>query len=297
MLSSFLYTTGNDAIAVQDYNAAVRLYTEAIELCPDGVNTHIYYSNRAAAHCYLTSYELAIEDCDQCIALSPNYVKGYTRLGQAYSGMKDYDNAIEAFKKCVELEPKNKGHKDALSQAKQKKLEHRGQQMGGSSAGNGGSSGAFDMDALKGGMPGGSGGLASMMQNPSVMKAAQDMMGKSGGLEGMMKNPQMMKMAQQMMSNPQLMQQAMSMLGQGGAGGAGGGAGGMPDLSALAGMMGGEGGGMPDMSALAGMMGGADAGAGGRPAGGGFFDEETPPTSSSNGKGKKGKGGSSSSGR
>ena len=77
-------------------------------MCPDGLNTHIYYSNRAAAHCYLTSYELAIEDCEQCIALSPTYVKGYTRLGQAYSGMKDFDNAIEAYKKCVELEPKKK---------------------------------------------------------------------------------------------------------------------------------------------------------------------------------------------
>lgn len=285
---------GNNAISSQDYNAAVRLYTEAIELCPDGPNTHIYYSNRAAAHCYLTSYELAIEDCEQCIALNSSYVKGYIRLGQAYSGMKDFDNAIEAFKKCVELEPKNKSHKDALSQAKQKKLEHRGQQISGdSSAGHGGSSGAFDMDALKGGMPGGAGGLANMMQNPNVMKAAQDMMGKNGGLEGMMKNPQMMKMAQQMMQNPQLMQQAMSMLG----GAGGGGAGGMPDLSALAGMMGGEGGGMPDMSALAGMMGGADGSSGSRPTGEGLFDEDTPSTSSSNGKGKKGKSGSSSSGR
>jgi len=53
--------SGNDALNEKDYNAAVRLYTEAIELSPNGPNSHIYYSNRAAAHCCLTSYELAIE--------------------------------------------------------------------------------------------------------------------------------------------------------------------------------------------------------------------------------------------
>jgi small glutamine-rich tetratricopeptide repeat-containing protein alpha len=160
---------GNDALQEKDYNAAVRLYTEAIELSPNGPNSHIYYSNRAAAHCYLTSYELAIADCEKSVSLSPAYVKAYTRLGLAHYSMKNFDGAIEAYKKCIELEPKVKSHKDSLTQAKQKALEYKGLSSSGDS---------FDMGSLadslgeggKGGMPP---GLAGMMQNPSLMKAAQ----------------------------------------------------------------------------------------------------------------------------
>ena len=35
------------------------------------------------------------------------------------------------------------------------------------------------------------------MNNPEMMKMAQDMMG-NGGMEGLLKNPQMMKMAQEL---------------------------------------------------------------------------------------------------
>ena len=41
---------GNNALQKQNFNAAVRLYTEAIDICPEGANSHIYLSNRAAAH-------------------------------------------------------------------------------------------------------------------------------------------------------------------------------------------------------------------------------------------------------
>lgn len=147
-----------------------------LQLSPSGPSSHIYLSNRAAAHCYLTSYELAVADCERCIELSPAYIKGYTRLGVAHFAMKNYEAAIEAYKKCIDLEPKVKAHKDALTQAKQKALEFKGQ-SGGTPAAGGDN---FDMASLaaamgKGG--GGGGGLNGMMQNPAVMKAAQDMMG------------------------------------------------------------------------------------------------------------------------
>ena len=134
---------GNNAIIAKDYNAAVRLYTEgrinvgiisshchfnfslytshlkkhsiiislpsaALEISPDGPNSHIFYSNRAAAHCYLTSYELAVSDCEASINLSPSYAKGYTRLGQAQYAMKNFEAAVDAYKKACELDPKNK---------------------------------------------------------------------------------------------------------------------------------------------------------------------------------------------
>jgi hypothetical protein len=163
--------------------------------------------------------------------------------------------AVDAYKKCIELEPKVKAHKDALSQAKQKAQQHKGSL---------GSGGDLDMSSLAGalGKGAGPGGLPpGIMQNPAIQKAAKEMMA-GGGMDALMKNPAMMQMAQQMMQNPAMMQQAMSMLG--GAGGAGG-AGGMPDLGALAGMLGGAGG----------------AGAGLAPPGSGAFFEDEPNAASS----------------
>ena len=74
---------GNSAIVAKDYLGAVAYYTEALELSPDGVNSHIYYCNRAAAHCHLNDYIEAVEDCNSSITLQPTYVKAYSRLGLA----------------------------------------------------------------------------------------------------------------------------------------------------------------------------------------------------------------------
>ena len=54
---------GNNAISIKDYEGAVQLYTEALELSPDGPSSHVYYCNRAAAQCHLNNYIEAVEDC------------------------------------------------------------------------------------------------------------------------------------------------------------------------------------------------------------------------------------------
>ena len=214
---------GNAAIQKQNYNAAVRLYSEAIEKVPEGPSSHIYYSNRAAAYCYQSNWDMAIEDCKSSLALNEKYVKAYSRLGMAYYNKGDYSNAIDAYDKCIELEPNVKSHKDGKLSAKSKLAAARVDETPNTSSG--------------GGMPGGMGGLDSLLKNPEMMKMAENMMG-NGGMEGIMKNPQMMKMAQEMSKNPAMLQQMMGMLGGGGGGG-----GGMPDLGALSAMMGGAPGG------------------------------------------------------
>jgi small glutamine-rich tetratricopeptide repeat-containing protein alpha len=207
---------GNAAIAKKNYEEAVALYSEALALSATGPNSHIYYSNRAAAYCHLNNYQQAASDCERSVALNSTYVKAYSRLGLARFFLNQYQESIAAYDRAVELEPSNKSHTDALKQAKQK-LEEQNKRVAASSAPSPGAGGMPDLASLAG-LMGGAGG---------------------GGLASMLQNPQMMQMAQQMMQNPQMMQQAMAMLG-----GAGGGTGGgMPDMSALASMFGGAGGG------------------------------------------------------
>jgi small glutamine-rich tetratricopeptide repeat-containing protein alpha len=228
---------GNTAINAKDFDSAAKLYSEALKLTPEGPNSHVYYSNRAAAYCHLNRYQDAVDDCHSSIALVPDYVKAFSRLGLSNFFLEKYEDAVEAYERAVELEPDNKSSQDSLRQARNKlKKTVKSTSVAESPAG-----GMPDMSALAGMMGGGGGGagLAGMMNNPN-MKQAMDQMGGSAGLASLMKDPQMMAMAQQMMKDPSMMQKAMSMLG-----GAGGGGGDMPDMSALAGMMGGAGGNSP----------------------------------------------------
>ena len=222
---------GNAAINAKNYDEAVRCYTEALSLSSDGPNSHVYYSNRAAAYCHQNKYQEAVDDCESCISMSPDYVKAHSRLGLANFFLERYEDAVAAYESAVALEPDNKASQDSLKQARNKLRKvatSTGSRAGTSSSGSD-SSGSGGMEGLPAGIPPG------MLKNPAV-KQAMDQMGGPAGLASLMKDPQMMAMAQQMMRDPAMMQQAMSMIG------GGGGAGGMPDMSALAGLMGGMGG-------------------------------------------------------
>lgn len=216
---------GNTAINSKDYENAVKFYSEALALSSDGPNSHVYYSNRAAAYCHLNRYQDAVDDCHSSLALFPDYVKAYSRLGLANFFLEHYQDAVDAYERALELEPDNKATQDSLRQAKNKVKKAKTAVVPDAPSSSG--AGAAGMPA----------GMSGLMNNPA-MKKALDQVGGPAGLSNLMKDPQMMAMAQQMMKDPAMMQQAMAMLGGGGGGG-----GGMPDLSSLAGLMGGLGGG------------------------------------------------------
>lgn len=171
---------GNKAITAKDYASAVTYYTEAIELSSDGPNSHIYFTNRAAAHCYLRNYQSAVADCERSIALAPDYVKAYSRLGLANFFMERYEKAVEAYQVAVDLEPDNKASRDSLRQAKQKVEECSGGERKRTSASSS-SSGARTAGTQPGGAPGGLPDFGALA----------DMMGGGGpdGLAGLMQNP------------------------------------------------------------------------------------------------------------
>eukprot|EP00752_Nemacystus_decipiens_P005804 g5250.t1 len=257
---------GNKLLLAKDYEGAERCYSEALELSPDGPNSHVYLCNRAAALCYLGRNDDAVVDCQEAIDLNPSYAKAYTRLGYAYFQLEDYEASVKAYKKSLEIEPGNAANAKSLRRAISKlgaaggsadEISTRGAggaggsgggmpdlsglaaMMGGAGAGGGAGGAGGGLASMlqglagagggaEGGGGGGAGGLAGMLNNPNMMAQAQQMM----------QNPAMMAQVQNMMSNPAMMQGLMGMMG----GGAGGGGGGGPDLSALAGMMGGGGG-------------------------------------------------------
>jgi len=99
---------GNEVFKKGDYPAAVKEYTDAINRDPTNAT---YYSNRAAAYTKLTEFALALKDCDECIKLHPNFIKGHLRKGNILLAMKKPSDARKAFEKALELD---KDHPEAL---------------------------------------------------------------------------------------------------------------------------------------------------------------------------------------
>ncbi|GMI10761.1 hypothetical protein TrRE_jg3073 [Triparma retinervis] len=224
---------GNAALTSKDYKSAAQCYTAALKISPRGPQSHIYYSNRAAAYCYLGRYDKAEMDAERCIGLNPSYAKGWGRLGLCRLELEDYDGATSAYSRALETDKGMKGVKEQLKKiekikkAKGKGPSSRGN-LGGADMGGltmddamgGGSGGMSQQDMMAqmmGGGAGGPGGIGAMMNNPNMMKMAQQMMSNPQAIQQaqqmMMQNPQMAEMAKQMMSDPKAMSNIMGMMG------------------------------------------------------------------------------------
>jgi len=116
---------GNAHMSKKEYEKALQHYDLAIASSPSGPNSHVYYSNRAAAYCYLTRYDAASADCRRSVELNPKYEKAHARLGLSLFLRGDYRDAILAYERSLELDPKNKASVSYLRKAKAKLAEDR----------------------------------------------------------------------------------------------------------------------------------------------------------------------------
>ncbi|KAJ1365779.1 hypothetical protein KIN20_026212 [Parelaphostrongylus tenuis] len=178
---------GNDLMKSSQFDAAVSKYNEAIKLNRDPV----YFCNRAAAYCRLEQYDLAIQDCRTALALDPKYSKAYGRMGLALSCQNRYQQAVDAYKKALELDPNQESFKNNLRIAEEKVKE-------------------LEAAAQASGVP----------PNPfSALFAGAGGAGTADGVNfaSLFSNPQMLNMAQSLMNDPNI----QNMMGQLMAGGAG----------------------------------------------------------------------------
>jgi len=116
---------GNEYMSNKDYDQALQQYNLAIELSPSGPHSHVYYSNRAAAYCYLANYLEATADCETSIKLMPTYEKAHARLGLSFFFRGQYDDAIAAYNRSLELDPNNKASMSYLKKAKARLAEQK----------------------------------------------------------------------------------------------------------------------------------------------------------------------------
>ncbi|RDD44899.1 Stress-induced-phosphoprotein 1 [Trichoplax sp. H2] len=95
---------GNEYFQKGKYPEAVKHYSEAIKRNPDDGKL---YSNRAACYVKLAEFNLGLKDCDECIRLDPNFIKGHLRKGNILLALKENSKAAACFTKALELDPNN----------------------------------------------------------------------------------------------------------------------------------------------------------------------------------------------
>ena len=86
----------------KDYEGAIKLYDEAIQLNPYGYN--LYY-NRGWAYYNWKQYEKALKTFDKALELNPNSASAYENRGDAYKSLEQYEKAIQDYSKAIELNP------------------------------------------------------------------------------------------------------------------------------------------------------------------------------------------------
>ncbi|KAG7851211.1 hypothetical protein KL941_000880 [Ogataea angusta] len=102
--STELKNLGNQELKNNNFDKAIELYTQAIDLFP----TAILYSNRAQAQIKLENYGLAIEDANQAIKLDKNYLKAYYRRAVSYSAILEYKKSLSDVKIVLSRAPSDK---------------------------------------------------------------------------------------------------------------------------------------------------------------------------------------------
>ncbi|KAI5957575.1 hypothetical protein KGF57_003269 [Candida theae] len=202
---------GNRLMGAKDYAGAIAKYTEAIGLDPTNV---VYLSNRAAAYSSAQKHAQAVEDAEKAIKLNPEFSRAYSRLGLAQYALGKPKEAMEAYKKGLEVEgdkPSDgmkKGYETAKKRVEQElensisTSDRSGHESGSrsapdSGAGAGaGAGGLPDFSSMFGGAGGADGLLGNLMNNPQMMQAAQSMMSNPGAMQEMLNNPAIRQMAQ-----------------------------------------------------------------------------------------------------
>ncbi|XP_076463656.1 serine/threonine-protein phosphatase 5-like [Babylonia areolata] len=95
----------NDFFKKEDYNQAIKFYSEAIDCNP---SVAAYYGNRSFAYLRTECFGYALSDADKALALDKTYLKAYYRRASANMALGKYKEALRDFKYVVTVRPSDK---------------------------------------------------------------------------------------------------------------------------------------------------------------------------------------------
>lgn len=89
-------SAGNEAVKTGDLQEAIRCYSAGLSMGEEA----LLYSNRALCLHKLDRNMEAIDDAKRCVALRPDFFKGYLRGAKALQAMSQFEEALAFLKRC-----------------------------------------------------------------------------------------------------------------------------------------------------------------------------------------------------
>jgi len=102
---------GNERFSACDFEGAIKHFSIGLRLDPA---SYVLHSNRSAAFASVGGAQEALADAERCVALAPQWAKGYSRQAAALVLLGRYKDANRAYKRGLELEPDNAGLRQGL---------------------------------------------------------------------------------------------------------------------------------------------------------------------------------------
>lgn len=96
---------GNKAWSEGNYELSINCFTNAMKESSSKDFLKVLYSNRSAAYLKMSRITESLKDANKCIELDVNWVKGYTRKGDALLASKQYTEAYNAYNSALRLAP------------------------------------------------------------------------------------------------------------------------------------------------------------------------------------------------
>ena len=101
-LANQKYEEGLKLYYERNFNGAIQLYSEALEINPNFAEA---YTNRGNAYGKLRQYKPAIQDFNKSIEINPNFDRAYYNRGLVHDELGQTERAIQDYSKAIELNP------------------------------------------------------------------------------------------------------------------------------------------------------------------------------------------------
>eukprot|EP00668_Euglena_longa_P040043 GGOE01052065.1.p1 GENE.GGOE01052065.1~~GGOE01052065.1.p1 ORF type:complete len:206 (+),score=76.20 GGOE01052065.1:148-765(+) len=104
---------GNKVFEAGECSKSAKFYTLAISFQP---HNHVLFSNRSASYYNLRRLYHALADASHCVALKPDWPKGYFRKGATLVLLERFAEAKTVLEQGLRLDPKNNDLRNAMKQ-------------------------------------------------------------------------------------------------------------------------------------------------------------------------------------
>lgn len=119
---AYYKSQGKEAFAKEDYLTAISLYDQVLDINPLDASM---IANQSLCWLRMRHGGPALENARKCRMMRPGWSKAWYREGAALSFMKDYEDAADAFREALQLDPKSEEIREALRKAEKAAEESR----------------------------------------------------------------------------------------------------------------------------------------------------------------------------